>query len=385
MAKQTINVGSGNGTGDGEGLRDAMIKVNNNFDELYLGQETKVDQGSITTSGLTTLGAGLLGRATGSTAAPIQNLTDLQAKTFLGLEEVDNTSDADKPVSTATLTALDEKEDSISPGDNTQYWRGDKTWATLNKASVGLDVVDNTSDADKPVSSAVATALDGKANVSHTHVAADIELLGGPRLLGRGSTGTGLAEELTFTDVRAFLNITSVDNTSDAEKPVSTATQAALNLKLDTTGVISINQVTGLQVALDAKAPVTHTHAISNITGLQGALDAKANINSIAISYSGADAADSVVIYLRPSGQAFDISILNSRAKASEEATTTQIRNVVKNGTVIGTITWSVGDDLGIIDIPLVGDRSISYGDCLKITSEGQASWDTDLTIVLRN
>lgn len=385
MAKQTINVGSGPSVGDGEGLRDAMIKVNSNFDELYLGQDEKVDQGSITTSGLTTPGAGLLGRATGSTAAPIQNLTDVQAKTFLGLDEVDNTSDAAKPVSAATLAALNGKEDSILPGTNTQYWRGDKTWAELNRASVGLGSVDNTSDLSKPISTAVATALSSKADTSHTHVAADIALLGGPRLLGRSTSGAGPAGELTFTDVRSFLNISNVDNTSDAAKPVSTATQAALNLKLDTTGTIGISQVTGLQTALDAKAAANHTHVITDIAGLEAALDAKANINSIGISYSGAGPADSAEIHLTPATQAFTISVANSRVKATAPASASQIRDIVKNGTTIGTVTWSVGNDLGTIDIPIVGDRSIAYGDHLKITATGQPNWAADLAIILRN
>jgi hypothetical protein len=39
------------------------------------------------------------------------------------------------------------------------------------KADVGLGSVDNTADADKPVSSATTTALAGKANTSHTHAA----------------------------------------------------------------------------------------------------------------------------------------------------------------------------------------------------------------------
>jgi hypothetical protein len=45
---------------------------------------------------------------------------------------------------------------------------------TLAKGDVGLGNVDNTSDADKPVSTATQTALNGKANTSHTHVAADV-------------------------------------------------------------------------------------------------------------------------------------------------------------------------------------------------------------------
>jgi hypothetical protein len=39
---------------------------------------------------------------------------------------------------------------------------------------IGLGNVDNTSDLNKPISTATQTALDGKANTAHTHVAADI-------------------------------------------------------------------------------------------------------------------------------------------------------------------------------------------------------------------
>src|SRR5690606_21263007 len=44
----------------------------------------------------------------------------------------------------------------------------------LGKADVGLGNVDNTSDLAKPISNATQTALDGKANTSHTHNASDI-------------------------------------------------------------------------------------------------------------------------------------------------------------------------------------------------------------------
>lgn len=45
-----------------------------------------------------------------------------------------------------------------------KYWRGDKTWQVLDKAAVGLGNVDNTADADKPVSGPVAIALGAKLN-----------------------------------------------------------------------------------------------------------------------------------------------------------------------------------------------------------------------------
>lgn len=46
------------------------------------------------------------------------------------------------------------KENKITVGTNSQYWRGDKSWQTLDKVSVGLPNVDNTSDADKWIASA---------------------------------------------------------------------------------------------------------------------------------------------------------------------------------------------------------------------------------------
>jgi hypothetical protein len=54
------------------------------------------------------------------------------------------------------------KENAITAGTTGQYFRGDKTFQTLDKTSVGLGNVDNTSDANKPISSATQTALDDK-------------------------------------------------------------------------------------------------------------------------------------------------------------------------------------------------------------------------------
>lgn len=50
------------------------------------------------------------------------------------------------------------KEPTIAAGTTAQYWRGDKSWQTLDKTAVGLANVDNTSDVNKPVSTAQATA-----------------------------------------------------------------------------------------------------------------------------------------------------------------------------------------------------------------------------------
>lgn len=52
-------------------------------------------------------------------------------KSSVGLGNVDNTSDANKPVSTLQAAAIALKEPVIAAGTTAQYWRGDKTWQTL--------------------------------------------------------------------------------------------------------------------------------------------------------------------------------------------------------------------------------------------------------------
>lgn len=59
----------------------------------------------------------------------------------------------------ATNTALEGKEPAVAAGTTSQYRRGDKTWQTLDKSAIGLSNVDNTSDINKPVSAATQAAL----------------------------------------------------------------------------------------------------------------------------------------------------------------------------------------------------------------------------------
>lgn len=87
-------------------------------------------------------------------------------KTQVGLSNVDNTSDVNKPVSTSVSTALSAKEGTVTAATSADYYRGDKTFQTLNKTVIGLSNVDNTADTAKPVSTAAQTALNAKANTS---------------------------------------------------------------------------------------------------------------------------------------------------------------------------------------------------------------------------
>jgi len=65
-----------------------------------------------------------------------------------------------------TVPGLSGKENTITATTSADYFRGDKTFQPLNKAAVELGNVDNTSDANKPVSTATQTALNLKANIA---------------------------------------------------------------------------------------------------------------------------------------------------------------------------------------------------------------------------
>jgi predicted lipoprotein len=142
-------------------------------------------------------------------------------KAAVGLSNVDNTSDANKPISSATQTALNAKENTITAGTTGQYLRGDKSWQTLDKNAVGLSNVDNTSDVNKPISNAVSSALSGKENT--------IAPLSPPL------TDYFWRSDKTWQQIAPdVIGLDAVDNTSDLDKPISTATQTALNGKENT-------------------------------------------------------------------------------------------------------------------------------------------------------
>lgn len=67
---------------------------------------------------------------------------------------------------------------------------------------------------------------------------------------------------LTKTDV----GLANVDNTSDTSKPISSATQTALDAKASAVHTHAIADVTNLQSSLDAKAAASHTHTASQIS-----------------------------------------------------------------------------------------------------------------------
>jgi hypothetical protein len=242
--------------------------------------------------------------------APVQSVASKTGAVTLvkgdvGLGNVDNTADADKPVSTATQTALnakqdtlvsgtniktvnsnsllgsgnieisssvawggitgtlstqtdlqsalDAKEPTISAGTTGQYYRGDKSFKHLDKTAVGLSNVDNTSDANKPVSTATQTALDGKqATITGAATTIDTEDLTASRALVSDGSGKVAVSDVTSTELGYLDGVTS-------------AVQTQVDAKTDK--LISLNTQTGTTYTLvlsDADKLVEMNNAAAN-------------------------------------------------------------------------------------------------------------------------
>lgn len=131
---------------------------------------------------------------------------------------------------------------------------------TLTKADIGLANIDNTSDSNKPVSVATQTALDGKAALAHTHTASQIsdstvtgrsvltatDAATARTAIGAGTsnltigTSSGTAKAGDYTPTKSDVGLGNVDNTSDTNKPISTATQTALDGKVNIADLVTL-------------------------------------------------------------------------------------------------------------------------------------------------
>lgn len=204
-------------------------------------------------------------------------------KADVGLGNVDNTSDLNKPISTATQTALNEKANSsvtvsagagLTGGGNLTANRSialnAASISSLGKADTALQAPggttgqilaksSNTTNDVGWVSSEAATAVsygpqtltDPQKTQARTNIASvgyESQTLTEPqKAQARANIGAVIASEVTKADV----GLGNVDNTSDANKPVSTAQQTALDVKASYNWIINgdftINQRGGVK------------------------------------------------------------------------------------------------------------------------------------------
>ena len=168
-------------------------------------------------------------------------------KEQVGLGKVENTADLEKPISTATLEALKGKVDKVSGSglildtlktEISEHLKSKANPHGVTKEQVGLENVDNTADVNKPISKATQTALDGK-----------VDKVPGsgliPDALKTEITGHAGNKNNPHSVTKAQIGLENVDNTSDANKPISNLTKAALDGKVNNTVTVNGHALSG--------------------------------------------------------------------------------------------------------------------------------------------
>lgn len=134
-------------------------------------------------------------------------------KAQIGLSDVDNTSDANKPISTATQTALNNKVDKTTTVNGHALSEN----VTVTKADVGLNNVDNTSDVNKPVSTAQQAAIDSAKSTIDAYTINGKEISDSPTIN---------AGDVPITDTLGYFDSTNVEDAlQETKQPLDTHLQ----------------------------------------------------------------------------------------------------------------------------------------------------------------
>jgi hypothetical protein len=136
------------------------------------------------------------------------------AKTSLALNNVDNTTDLNKPISTLTQAALNNKENTANKSATTTLGNSDILFPTQKAVKTYVDAaIATTAIADGSITDAKIVSISASKITGIVPVA-------------NGGTGAS-----TVSAAKTNLALNNVDNTTDLNKPISTLTGAALNAK----------------------------------------------------------------------------------------------------------------------------------------------------------
>lgn len=141
-------------------------------------------------------------------------------------------------------------EPSVPLGNAAQYYRGDKSWRTLDKTVVGLNNVDNTSDSDKPLSTAATSAISS----INTLLSNKVTKVDGYNLI------SDVEKQQILTNIN---NISTILTSSDTALDDLQEIVDYIKINRETLSALDIDSVAGLRTALNGKASITHNHDTS--------------------------------------------------------------------------------------------------------------------------
>lgn len=243
-------------------------------------------------------------------------------------------------------TALNGKEASISAGTTSQYWRGDKSWQTLDKAAVGLGSVDNTSDATK--NSAAAT-LTNKDLTSGTNTFPTFN----QSTTGNAATATKLATARNINGV-AFdgtANITVADATKE---PIITAGTTSQYWRGDKSWQTLDKTAVGLS-NVDNTSDATKNSAVATLTNKTLTNPKLTGAGSGVATLANANNSNSVTATL-PSEGASNITLVSTGA--TQTLTNKTLTTPKINGVVMAISTKTANYTLVATDYTVVFDTT---------------------------
>ena len=204
---------------------------------LYIDGERVIPSGVVVVEGDTDI-SGLLVKTA--------NLSDVQStatsRINLGLGNVDNTSDINKPISSNTASALAGKQATLVSGVNIKTINSNSIVGSGDLVLTGVGETNTTSNlgsgqglaAPKSGANLPFKSLVAGTNVTMSSTANDVTINATVDTSTLLVKSNNLSDVQSVTSSRVNLGLGNVDNTSDANKPISVATASALATKQPT-------------------------------------------------------------------------------------------------------------------------------------------------------
>ena len=217
-------------------------------------------------------------------------LSPATADTLGGVMIGDNISVTADGVISVNLSAY-LKSDEISD------WAKAENKPAYTASEVGLGNVDNTADIDKPISIATQTALDGKSDTGHTHTVSDITDMPAyltqetdptvPAWAKAKNKPTYTADEVGAAKKNHTHNMSDITDmpewTKTENKPVYTASEVGAATAADITAAVNAVEIGGRNLLYDSTGNLKKGWSGNTIITVDGGISG----NSLAISRTG--------------------------------------------------------------------------------------------------